>query len=257
MNCEQAQTCFVDLWRGALEGASRGEVDEHLETCAACRAEYEAGRRYWEALGEMPAIEAGPALRSGFYGALHEWRKRDERRGGTRAWLRHPAAAIAAAALLVGAGIGIGRFTAMHDESRVANLQREVSDMRQLMALSLLEQQSASERLTGVSFASRVEPGDNQVPVALLRALGSDPNVNVRLAAVDALRRFAGDAQVRSSLARALAREESPLVQIALLDALVELGERSSVPSMDRLLREPQLNPEVRERAEWAVKRLQ
>ncbi len=129
--------------------------------------------------------------------------------------------------------------------------------MRQLMALSLLEQQSASERLRGVSYASTVQEPDSDVRDALLRTLDSDPNVNVRMAAVDALHRFAGSPEVRQGLARALAREESPLVQIAILDELVELRERSAISSVDHLLSEAKLNPEVRQRAEWAVRRLQ
>ncbi len=62
--------------------------------------------------------------------------------------------------------------------------------MRQLVALSLLQQQNASDRLRGVNYAYRVEQSDPQVLSALLTTLDHDSNVNVRLAAVDAVRNF-------------------------------------------------------------------
>ncbi len=257
MNCEQAQAYFVDLWREALDAPARAELERHLAECEACRSECDEGRRTWEALGELRAEEPSARLRTRFYGELHEAERQRRRRERMRGWIGNPWVSAAAAVVLVAVGIGVGRMTATRDDSKVANLQHEVADMRQLMALSLLEQQSASERLRGVSYASTVQEPDSDVRDALLRTLDSDPNVNVRMAAVDALHRFAGSPEVRQGLARALAREESPLVQIAILDELVELRERSAISSVDHLLSEPKLNPEVRQRAEWAVRRLQ
>ena len=60
--------------------------------------------------------------------------------------------------------------------------------MRQMVALSLMQEQSASERLRGVSWAMPRAVDDTEVLSALLTTVNQDPNVNVRLAAVDALR---------------------------------------------------------------------
>ena len=56
--------------------------------------------------------------------------------------------------------------------------------MRQLVTLSLLQQQSAGDRLQGVNWSYRVEQPDTAVLAALLTTVNHDPNVNVRLAAV-------------------------------------------------------------------------
>ena len=60
-----------------------------------------------------------------------------------------------------------------------------------MFALSLLQQQSASDRLRGVSYSYQMDKGDVQIREALLETLNSDSSVDVRLAAVDALRRMA------------------------------------------------------------------
>ena len=128
--------------------------------------------------------------------------------------------------------------------------------MKEMITLALLQQSSASERLRGVHWSYQLEQPDREVLSALLRALDSDPNVNVRLAAVDALHQFASDAVVRKGLLRALGEQKSPLVQIELINLMVELKERESVSVLRQLSQDQELNPAVRERAEWGLQRL-
>ena len=129
--------------------------------------------------------------------------------------------------------------------------------MRQMVALSLLQQQSASERLRGVSWAYRVEPSDTEVLSALLTAVNQDPNVNVRLAAVDALHAFGSSPVTRNAIIRAIPRQTTPLVQIALLDLLVDLKEKEAAPELRKLSTDEAVNGGVRQHARWALEKLQ
>ena len=156
-------------------------------------------------------------------------------------------------------GIGVGQWLGGRARGRadLAGLQDEVHHMRQLVTLSLLEQQSASERLRGVDYSSRVDQSDTQVLAALLQAVNHDPNVNVRLAAVDALRKFARDPSVKGSLDQSLVKQESPLVQLALIDFLVDTRDKSAVPSLAALERSPTADKNVKEKALWGLSQLQ
>jgi HEAT repeat protein len=116
------------------------------------------------------------------------------------------------------------------------------------VTLTLLEQPSASERLQGVSWSYRVPSQDEKVLSALLQALKSDPNVNVRVAVVDALRPFAGEAMVKNGLLQSLAKETDPLVQIELINLMVNLGEKASIPVLEKMMRNPDYNLAVHQR---------
>jgi HEAT repeat protein len=133
--------------------------------------------------------------------------------------------------------------------------------MRQLVALSLMQQQSASDRLRGVSWSYQVEPSDEEVMKQLVTTVNHDPNVNVRLAAVDALRPFTGspatDLMARNAVIEALPKQTTPIVQVALIDFLAELKERNAAPELRRLVSDPEINSGVRKRAEWALERMQ
>jgi hypothetical protein len=138
-------------------------------------------------------------------------------------------------------------------------LRHELRDMRQMVMLTLLQQQSASDRLRGVTWSYGLDRPSGEVVHALLERLAYDPNVNVRLAAIDALKPFVGDTRVRNGLVEALTADPqpSPLVQVALIDALVTLREPRSLESMRRLATDAGVNDTVRRRAVWGIEKLQ
>jgi HEAT repeat protein len=126
-----------------------------------------------------------------------------------------------------------------------------------MIALSLMQQQSASERLKGVSWSYQMQKPGGEVLTALLDTLTHDPNVNVRLATVDALRQFGDQPVVRRGLVDAMTRQESPLVQIALIDLAVDLREKESVGTLRQLTQDQKVNEAVRERAQRGLSELE
>jgi hypothetical protein len=256
MNCEEARTQFVDYWRGTLENAG-GEFDDHLASCERCRAEAQDLKDLWGTLGSMPEEDPSLGMRTRFYDSLRSFRQQEAERRQRFWWVRHPAFQAACAVAILVIGVAAGYLARGRDTVEVSQLRGEVYNMRQLVALSLLQQQSASDRLRGVNFAYRVEQSDPQVLSALLTTVNHDPNTNVRLAAVDALRNFTDNPIGRKGLVQALAKQESPLVQIAIVDQIVELHEKSAAPAVQFLLASENLNPEVKQRAQWALKQLQ
>ena len=87
---------------------------------------------------------------------------------------------------------------------------------------------------------------------ALLERVQYDPNLSVRLAAVDALRADLGNANVVAGLAMALERQDSPLLQVALSDALLA-ADKPSVEAVRALLGRDELDPTVREYLQMAL----
>ena len=257
MNCEEVKRNFVEYWRGTLAPTELATFETHLASCEQCRSEAEGLKQIWSTLGEMP--EADPTMRSRarFYAMLREMERREMERAHRFWWLRHPAFQAAFAILILVLGIGIGRLTTSGGGSgEVGQLRNEVNSMKQLVTLSLLQQQNATDRLRGVSWAYRVEP-DAEVLAALLATVDHDPNVNVRLAAVDAMRNFSDNPVGRRGLIQALNKQESPLVEIAILDQLVEMREKSAKPAIDTLIGSPTVNPEVKQHGDWALRQLQ
>jgi HEAT repeat protein len=90
----------------------------------------------------------------------------------------------------------------------------------------------------------------------LVNTLNTDPNINVRLAAVEALYLFRNQPGVRDNLTNSLALQDSPLVQVALIDLLVEIREQRASEALKALIKNEKLNPDVKKLAEQGIKQL-
>lgn len=132
--------------------------------------------------------------------------------------------------------------------SEIQALTSEVNGLKEMMMLSLLEKESATDRLKAVSLTGEFSNASEEVTRALLKTLTMDDNVNVRLAALDALRPYASNSTVRAELIRAIAKQDSPLVQIALAELMAALQEKSSVKEFEKLLQDDRTPSEVKKR---------
>jgi hypothetical protein len=249
----------------ALDSADREALALHLTECSACREEREHFQGLWENLAQIPLEEPSHQVRARFQAMLEGYCHGRERHSAKflqqprffnalRLWLR-PALQLGMGVMLIVLG-GIGGYwlrsnTNSHEE--IAGLREEVGATRQMLAVALLGQSSAGERLKGVSWSAQVNSPDSEFLETLYHTLNCDPNVNVRLAALDALARFAAYPRVRHNLVKSLSGQDAPLVQIMLIDTLVQLHERQSVEVFKQMIQDENQNPQVQERAQWGV----
>ena len=73
---------------------------------------------------------------------------------------------------------------------------------------------------------------------------------------LDALGRHSSQPQVRTTVVNALQDQQSPLMQVALIDQLVEWHEREAASNLEKLRQSPNVNPTVRQHADWAIGKL-
>lgn len=267
MNCENIRQKFVDYLTGELPAGDLADVRRHLAACSPCREELEGLSAIWTKLGVMPQEEPSASLRSRFYERLEAYKEgldRGRAKAGPgrafsrwlgRLWAVRPAVSFSAAAALIVLA-GAAGFLAGGRGRAVEELRREVENIRQAAAVSLLAPPSTAERLRGIRFTEQVRAPSRPTVDALLRTLDEDPNVNVRLAVVDAIYLFAGQPGVKEGLLKSLARQQSPHVQVALIDLLVSIRERRAVEALKTLAADEKLDPGVRQKAESGIKEL-
>lgn len=263
MTCEEIKLLLAESWARTLSAQDSAALEQHLSVCELCRAESARLAELWRGLSLLPADEPGAGVRERFYESFSAYRdgvqyqetSEHRRRAGARQMFLRIAAGLAL--VIGGAGVGYGLRSNQASAGEITQLRAEVGSMRQLVTLSLLQQQSASERLRGVSWAYRAEPSDTEVLDALVAAVNHDTNVNVRLAAVDALRTFGANGAAREAVKQALSGETAPIVQVALIDLLVDLKETGAAPQLQRVAADNAADMGVRQRAEWALERLQ
>ena len=246
MNCEEIGELLPDYLQGGLNADRAAVVEKHLAECAACGQE----AALWQKLALLPEEQPSPALESRFKAMLESYQEgRWERSSlavektktpapmlwGLGNWRQLPAAGIVWACLFLACGYFIGKRADgganTEVQKQLADLQGELAATRQTVALSMLQQQSASQRLEGVSWTTR-------------------------LAALDALSRYGDRPEVRRELVDVLQTTQSPMVQVALIDLLVDLHDKSAVPQFRKFQQDPHVNPTVKKRVDWGIQQL-
>ena len=158
-----------------------------------------------------------------------------------------PKLAMGTALILI--GFSAGYFIQSPDEERqVSQLTEEVSELKEMMMLSLLEKESATDRLKAVSLTEQMDQASKQVTSALLQTLNNDENVSVRLAALDALRPYSKDGQIREALVRSIAQQKSPLVQVALAELMAELQEKGAIDAFKNILEDGETPSDIKKK---------
>ncbi|MBF9143711.1 zf-HC2 domain-containing protein [Hymenobacter properus] len=273
MNCEHAKDQLVDYLSRQLSDAEQAALTAHLAECADCRAELQATQRLWQNLGAVRPPEPSEHLRPEFYAMLASFKEEVKAtpdyslKGLWQWWLNleipRPILRAVYSLCLVAVGL-IGGYWLNNkpaapagEQEQLATLSAQVKQMRQVMVLSLIDNPSATERLRAVSYTKDMSAPNGKVVSALLSTLDNDPNVNVRLATLEALAPLAADPTVRLGLVHSLPKQDSPLVQAALADVMVQLQERRSVQPLRQLLEQPNLDETVKDKIEQSIQTIQ
>lgn len=271
MECKDFREQFPFLLNDALDENQRRELEKHLTECTGCREEFEATGKIWDLMGEIPQPEPSVEMREGFDAMLADFKEEAKvTRKPSGEWMNklrgywsyqvQPRLAINL--FLVAFGLIAGYILHQPGQSvisynkQIDSLSSQVSEIKQVMLLSLLNDPSASQRIRAVSYSDEISNVNQKVIGALFTTLNEDLNVNVRLATLEALVKLAGEPKVREGLVRSIDLQESPLMQSAIADAMVILQEKSSVPYLQKLLNKKDLNQMVKINIEKNIQKL-
>lgn len=271
MECKVYREKITAFLTDTLPQRERSEIENHLEGCADCRKEFESVRKIWDLMGEIPQPEPSSSMRTSFDAMVTTFKEESLiKRNPITEWINklreywalQAQPRLAFSLLLVAAGVFGGYILHQPDQSvisynkQIDSLSSQVSEVKQVMMLSLLNDPSASQRIRAVAYTDEISIVDLKVIAALFTTLNEDPNVNVRLATLEALVKLSSEPKVREGLVRSINLQESPLMQSAMADAMVKLQEKSSVQSLQKLLGKKGLNQMVKINIEKNIQKL-
>jgi len=167
-----------------------------------------------------------------------------------------PKLAFASVALVMGIAIGYLVKPSSSASTEYQALTVQVTQLREMMMFSLLEKESATDRLKAVGLTQKMETVSTKVTSALIQTLNNDENVNVRLAALDALIPYVKDVSVRTELIRSVSRQDSPLVQVALAELMAEIQEKKSIKELQKIIQSERTPADVKNRIQKSIKAL-
>ncbi len=224
------------------------ELDQLCREYPSCEKEIRAVYDLWNDLEEVKAPEPSPAMHAGFYGMLSDYENRAASKSGWRirqwpGWLNFDnlflRAALASVIFVLGVFAGTRWLQPASGPQTIVVVPEKTYD-------DLIDQNSTAERLQVIHQAKQATNPDERIIKALNEALLKDPNINVRLSAIEAMLHFADNPKVRENLILAIPHQTSPLVQVTLADAMIMLEEKRSIEEIQKLLDSDEVEVEVK-----------
>ena len=142
------------------------------------------------------------------------------------------------------------------DNSDVVALRQDIKEMKQLVTLSQLRKESASERIMATYEFKKMDSTNDEILDALIYTFNNDDNTNVKNAAADALYKFGNHEKVRKAFINGLTSQKDPLLQIKLIDMLVGLGEKRALPKLQEVMQEENQMKVVKQKAAQGIGKL-
>ena len=256
MEKERLESLLIDYIDNALNEIDRGIVEVELLKNADARKLYQELRAVIEAMEQSKMPEPSDRLASNFRIIL-EKENAHATKGKTAFFSPAFYRVAAAVALMVISGFVGFWFSKNHQQQEdLADIRKEMEDTRkelletrEVMFGLLNNELSASQRIQGVNVARRLPRADDEIVKVLMHTMLTDPNTNVRLAALDALAKFQHDPNVRKGLIDALSEQRDPMVQIRLIQLMVQMKEKEVLNDLQRIVDDAETMKAVKDEA--------
>lgn len=262
---EKFEIQAITYLSGELQGEERLAFEKLLEDRPEFQEQFRELRYAWDQMDQVTTPEPSEEMDKRFYEVLSRERKKYNGESFFQSLLTRLMSMarpvtrpqLAYGLLLLLLGLGMGYYLnpgKVRETPRVKVVQsEETAEVREKLVLTLLEQPSAHQRLQGVSEANKFGKVDEKIIGALLQTLNNDPNVNVRLAAVEALTQYVDNPMVREGLVQSIVQQESPIVQVTLADLMVALQEKKSIEPFKKLIRTKELDSKVEKKLKNSI----
>ena len=162
---------------------------------------------------------------------------------------------VAAAVLLLFVGYWGGSLID-GNSSEMEALRLEMQETKELVMLSMMKENSASARMKGVMASYEIKVADDEVLTVLIQTMNHDDNINVRVAAVEALGIFSDNEKARDALINSIVTQEYPAVQLKLIALMVQLEERRAVEPLQEIIRNDKVISVVKDEAQYGLFKL-
>lgn len=123
----------------------------------------------------------------------------------------------------------LGSISNSDDKELLQSLQNKLNSNNQLLVLTLLQQSSASDRLQAANVSNILPDLDDQIIAALVKALESDSDPNVKIKCAEALAIHLNPDSLSKIFGNALELQKEPLIQLILINYLKSIGNTESM----------------------------
>ena len=265
-NCSEV----IDLLIGQMETENfdKHQLNQLVQQHPDCATELMANYQLWDDLAAMKTPEPRAEMSRDFYQKLNEYSSQNTstalKRNSIWNWLKNWNLS-ANPQLGWALGIGLFLFGFFSGQNFNSNGQQEQINILAEKVIELEQgkstnnryqvnlQQSVAGRMKDIQLVRKMDNPTAKILEALNKALCNDPNINVRLSAIESLVYFSYEPAVMEILIKSIPQQTSPIVQLELAEVMVQLEEKRSSKAWKELLESGDLELNVKMQLEESL----
>lgn len=252
MKCEDVKIELPAYIDGALDEKTTGAVRSHLESCDDCRKLYSEMNSFLSFMSSFPEEKAPEGMKDEFMKLLEEEMPKNQRKiVMIPAWMK-VAAMIVMALVTYSTGYYMG--TEKGNE-KAQQLEVALNQTKQQVLLAGLQEYTGPQKIQAVYDISQSGLSGDALVDALVNTMNSDKNVNVRLAAINALSgMMKNNEKVKKEMIRSLSLQDNALLQISLIQVLTESGVKEAKDEIESIVESEKTDQNVKAYAKDMIK---
>jgi hypothetical protein len=244
MKCEEVKINLPEYIDGKLDEQTTKAVQTHLEACMACSELHRDMKSFLGFTNSLPEIEPPVEMKAEFMQMLEtEIPRKQKQIVMLPSWLK-VAAVLVVALITYSSGYYLG---SEKGRQQVVQLEAVLGQTRQQVLLASLQEYTGPQKIEAVYAVSQLGQTGDALIDALVTTMNSDKNVNVRLAAINALSgMISKNDRVKQALIQSLPLQENPLLQISLIQVLTESGVKEAKKEIESVAADEKTDENVK-----------
>jgi len=257
MECIEIKNDLLDYLDNNLETERKARFEEHVKECPDCSKILEQFRKLNEKLSGAKSIEPTEGFEHDFYQKLQFEKEKISNRHSFTGLLKETYKVAAAVLLFAGGTIfGLIIQNQRSNKTNLTSLENEVKQLKHYVTLSVLNENTASEKIKAIDFVFEQQQLEKETALALYNTLISDDNSNVRIAAANALHYFSNDETIRKMLMHALIDQNDPYIQAELITIIAKFNNREAYNIIETFINQDNINIEVKNFGQQMIENL-
>ena len=252
MKCEEVKINLPEYIDQRLDEKIAEAIGLHLESCEECNDLHKELKIFLDFTDNVDDIEPPPGMKAEFLKMMEtEMPQKPKVVVMVPSWLK-VAAILIFALLTYETGYYLG---SEKGDEKLKALEVALNHTKQQVSLASLQDFTGPQKIEAVYNISQSGQTGDALIDALVNTMNTDKNVNVRLAAINALTGMIGKNQrVKNELIRSLSLQNNPLLQISLIQVLTESGVKEAKDEIESMSRNEKTDEKVKAFAKDMIK---
>lgn len=252
MKCEEVKLELPEYIDGKLDDQTTEAVRAHLESCEDCRRLHSEMNSFLKFTDSFPGEKAPAGMKDEFMKMLKEEMPQKQRTIlMVPGWMK-VAAMLVVALVTYSTGYYMGNEKG---EEKAQHLEVALNQAKQQVLLAGLQEYTGPQKIEAVYSISQSGLSGDDLVGALVNTMNNDRNVNVRLAAINALSGMMKDNEkVKTELIRSLSLQDNALLQISLIQVLTESGVKEAKDQIESIVNSEKTDEQVKAYAKDMIK---